>query len=335
MQKILFAIDNGPLSPTVAETSLRLATALGAEVIGVHGFNSVLHERAFRIMEPVLPKEYQEENLLRRQREFHDRLIKEIMEKISLSYLEPFSGMFREAGVPFRWVAREGKNFMAILGVAEEEGAELIVVGSYGFNSPRDGFLGSVCPRVLRKFGGDVLVVKGNSELKKIVVCLDGSGYSLNLLRKVASIGEALSSDLHLLYVYDTNLHRLIFDKLKRFMFHVKGFSFKSEEQERLHDEFIDKGLRKVGERILERGKEVLEKMGFRGRVICDVVEGFVYEAICGYASEAGADLIAVGRHGRHRTEGTDIGSVAENVVRFSRVSVLVGGSEGDPGWNI
>ena len=335
MRKVLFAVDNGPLSPSVAETTLKLAKAFGAEVVGVHGFNATLHERAFRIMEPVLPEEYRKESLLKKQREFHDRLIREIMERISLSYLEPFSDMFREAGVPFRWVAREGKNFRAVLEVAREEGADLIVIGSYGFNRPRDGFLGSVCLRVLRGFTGDVLVVKGETDMKKIVVCLDGSVYSTELLRRVASVGEAFCSDLHLLYVYDTNLHRMIFEKLKSFMFHVKGFSFRSEEQEKLHDEFIDEGLRKVGERVLEKGKEVLEGMGFKGRVVCDAVEGFVYEAVCDYASVVGADLIAVGRHGRHHTEGSDIGSVAENVVRFSKVSVLVGGSKGDPRWDI
>ncbi len=335
MRKILFAVDNSSLSRPVAEITLKLAEAFGSEVVGVHGYNASLHEKAFRVMEPILPEKYREEGFLSKQREFHDKLIGEVMERISLSYLEPFSGMFGEAGVSFRWVAREGKNFKAILEVAEEERPDLVVLGSHGFNRAREGFLGSVCLRVLRGFCGNVLVVKRDSGFGKIVVGLDGSGYSINLLGLVSRIADLMGSDLYLLYVYDTNLHRFIFGKIKSFMYHAGGFSFKSEEQERLHDEFIDKGLRKVGEMVLERGKEVLERMGFRGKVICETVEGFIYEGICRYASRVGAGLIAVGRFGRHRSEGMDIGSVAENVVRFSPVSVLVGGSEGTPEWKL
>ena len=335
MKRILFAVDNSSLSRSVAETTLMIAKVFGSQVIGVHGYNAVLHERAFRIMEPILPERYREKSFLTRQREFHDRLIKEVMERISLSYLEPFFPMFDRAGVDFRWVVREGKNFKVILDVAGEVGADLIVLGSYGFNGVRDGYLGSVCLRVLRGFGGKVLVVKGKPAMRKVVVGLDGSGYSLNLLKEIGVLADFFGSELHLLYVYDTNLHRFVFEKLKKFMYHTKGFSFRSEEQERIHDEFIDRGLKRVGEMVLERGKEVLEEIGFRGKVVCEAVEGFVYEGICDYARRVGADLVAVGKFGRHRTEGTDLGSVAENVVRFSPASVLVGGPEGSPEWEI
>ena len=331
MKTIAFAIDNSPISPVVAEVSLKISKISGAKVLGVHGYNATLHERAFRIMEPILPKEYQDESVLSKQREFHDRLIRDVMKKISLSYLEPFSDMFRSEGVEFEWVVREGKNFKAILEVAEERGVDLLVIGAYGFNRVREGYIGSVCSRVLRGFWGDVLVVKRETELSKVVVCLDGSGFSIEVLKRLVPF----SPEIHLLYVYDTNLHRFIFDKLKRFMYHVHGFSFSSEEQERLHDEFIDRGLKRVGDMVLERGKEVLKRLEFKGRVFCETVEGFVYDGICKYARDVGADLIALGRFGRHHTEGSDIGSVAENVVRYSPVSVLVGGAKGTPEWKI
>ncbi len=335
MGGVLFAIDNSPVSKHVAEAAVKLSKILGNEAVGVHGYNTPLHEKAFRIMEPILPEEYKEKTFLSRQREFHDQVMRATMEKISFSYLEPYGELFEREGLPYRWVAREGKNFSAILEVAKEVSADLIVIGAYGFNRVREGFLGSTCLRVIRAFSGDTLVVKEPVNFRRIVVCLDGSSSSLQTLRRAVEIGKEMCEELHLLYVYDTNLHRFIFEKLKHFMYHAGGVTFKSEEQERLHDEFIDKGLGKVGEMVVERGKEVVKEMGFGGKVIPALVEDFIYEGICKYASEVDADLVFLGKTGRHHTEETDIGSVAENVVRYAPTSVFLGGFKGSPEWDL
>ncbi len=334
MKKIAVAIDNSSISPAVARAALDVAKVFGSEVIGVHGYNVRLHERAFRIMEPILPQKYQEQ-FLAKQREFHDELMRSAMERISLSYLEPYREMFEKAGVPYRCAVREGKNYSAVLGVATEESADLIVVGAYGFNRVREGYLGSTCLRVMRAFPGRILVVRDRIRFEKIVVALDGSEQSLGVLRTALRFAESFDAELHLLYVFDTNLHRFIFDKLKRFMFHVKGFSFKSKEQERLHDEFIDKGLRRVGELIIEKGMKVVQESGFGGRVVPAVIEGYLYDGVCHYMSQTGADLVFLGRTGRHYEEGMDIGSVAENVARYAPGSVFLGESGGTSGWRI
>ena len=69
--------------------------------------------------------------------------------------------------------------------------------------------------------------------------------------------------------------------------------------------------------------------------IVKKVLEGAAYRKICDYASEIEADLICVGRTGRHFAEGMDIGSVTENVVRYSPCDVLVTRSTELKAWEI
>jgi len=54
------------------------------------------------------------------------------------------------------------------------------------------------------------------------------------------------------------------------------------------------------------------------------VLGGEPSRAICGYASDAGADLIVVGTHGRGGIRRVVLGSVAERVIRGADRPVLV-----------
>lgn len=54
------------------------------------------------------------------------------------------------------------------------------------------------------------------------------------------------------------------------------------------------------------------------------VLEGPAKSEIVDYAAESGADLIAMGTHGRGGVERLMVGSVTEHVVRTSDVDVLV-----------
>ncbi len=149
-----------------------------------------------------------------------------------------------------------------------------------------------------------------------------------------------------MVYVYDSALHRELFKRLKESVIQNEGFSFNSKEQERIHDEFIDKGLARVGDMILERAeREVFSGMkdighgfgpaGLSTRVVKKVFEGQIYRRICDYANEINAELIFLGKTGRHYAEGIDIGSVTENVLRFSPCSVFISRSERFRGWEL
>lgn len=257
MKKIVLCFDNSDLSMIASEISISVAGAFDSEVVGIHGYNASMHEGAFRIMEPTLPEKYQKEEMLQKQRDIHNKLINIGMEKISLSYLRPLRERFNKTSINFRECVREGKNFKALKEIIEDENGDLIIIGSHGFNSNGNGFVGSVCLRVLRSVDKNFLIVRDrvNFDNPRYVVCLDGSSSAIASLGAARFFAERYNAELHLIYVFDSSLHKELFGRLKESVISREGFSFNSKEQEKIHDEFIDKGLARVGSMILDRAE--------------------------------------------------------------------------------
>ncbi len=370
LDKILLCIDNSDTSAVASEAALKLAKTFRSEVVGIHAYNAFMHEGAFKIMEPTLPEQYQKQEILQKQRGVHKKLINVGMEKISLSYLKPVEDSFRAEDIIFRSRVKEGKNFKTVNELLTEEAGDLVVVGSSGFNSNGNGFVGSVCLRVLRGNDRNFLIIKRRFDIfeddspatekgfakgrssPRFVVCLDGSSSAISALRAARLFAEKFSAELHLVYVFDSRLHKEIFERLKESVINREGFAFNTNEQEKIHDEFIDKGLARVGNMILNKAEgevfgadgngqsAVGDGWGLAGEInsiprIKKVFAGYIHKTICDYASETKADLVFLGRTGRHFVEGMDIGSVTENVVRFSPCSVFVAKQEDYRGWEL
>lgn len=339
LKKMILCFDNSKISSIASDIVLNLARSFDSDVIGVHVYNASMHEGAFRIMEPTLPPQYQREDILLKQREVHNTLINVGMEKISLSYLKPLEETFRTSDVNFMPLIKEGKNFKALNSIITEVDADLIVMGSSGFNSNGKGFIGSVCLRVLRSNDRDFLIVKKpiDFDSPRIIVCLDGSSTAIGALRKAGLFADKYNAEIHLIYVFDSALHKDVFGRLKESLINKEGFSFNTKEQEKIHDEFIDRGLARVGTMILDRAEK--EVFGNRERgdrtIVKKVLSGHIHKEICDYAEEVEASLIFIGRTGRHFVDGMDIGSIAENVVRFSPCSLFTARHERYKGWEM
>ena len=76
------------------------------------------------------------------------------------SLLEEVAGMVRARGVEVSTYARKGDPAEAILDIAEEQGAELIVVGNRGMQGARRFLLGSVPDKVSHHAHCSVLIVR-------------------------------------------------------------------------------------------------------------------------------------------------------------------------------
>ncbi|HXF67132.1 MAG TPA: universal stress protein [Burkholderiales bacterium] len=82
---------------------------------------------------------------------------------------------------------------------------------------------------------------------------------------------------------------------------------------------------RREGEMILEQAAQEARAAGVEAQTaLVEAADRRVPEAIVEEAAAAGADLIAMGTHGRRGIEHLLVGSVAEGVVRRSRVPVLL-----------
>jgi len=231
MKKILLCFDNSTTSFIASAAVLHLAHDFGSEVTGIHAYNASMHEGAFRIMEPTLPKKYQNEETLQKQRKLHNKLINVGMEKISLSYLKPLEESFYAASIPFCTRVREGKNYQVINDIISEEDGDLIVIGNTGFNINGNGFIGSVCLRVLRSNDRDCLVIKKHIDFQKpkFVIGLDGSASAIHALTMAKLLAEKSGAELHLVYVFDSTLHKGIFMTLKESLIQKEGFNFNSK----------------------------------------------------------------------------------------------------------
>lgn len=73
------------------------------------------------------------------------------------------AGRLRESGWPCETLVRQGNSVDEILAVAEEAGADLIVLGSHGTGMARRFLLGSVSDRVLEYASCSVLIVRQKS----------------------------------------------------------------------------------------------------------------------------------------------------------------------------
>ncbi len=72
-------------------------------------------------------------------------------------------------------------------------------MGSHGFNSNGDGFIGSVCLRVLRLVDTNFLIVKKDIDLfnPRFIVCLDGSASAILALRYARLLSDAFNAEIH------------------------------------------------------------------------------------------------------------------------------------------
>jgi len=138
--------------------------------------------------------------------------------------------------------------------------------------------------------------------IRKILVPIDFSPSSDAALERAATMADAFSASLVVLHVYEAPV--FVYPALP--FLPIDDISLSIEKNARA-------GVDAVVRRFLASGRVVegLVRQGSAWRVIDEVTR------------EIGADLVVVGTHGRRGLERALVGSVAERVVRTSRVPVL------------
>ncbi len=142
IRKILVGTDFTEASDTAIESAIELARRLVAAVTLVHTYEL----RAYGIADP---------NLLMPLAEVAadvDRTLARAMENEVDSR--------RDCGVPLRYVVRMGPAPEAVNAVAEEIGADLIVVGTHGRTGLAHVLMGSTAESILRGATRAVMVVR-------------------------------------------------------------------------------------------------------------------------------------------------------------------------------
>src|SRR3972149_564876 len=320
---ILVCLDNSAHSITASDLAVAIARASSYSLTGLHVYAARLHNARFREMEDGLPEEYRREEEIKNTRKVHDTLITRGLRIISDSYSAVFLAKAQGSLIPAKGMSREGKNFEEILKEAAEGGYSLIALGRLGLGRTETGRIGSVAERVARRARTDVLVAGESLEAGKgITVAIDGSPQSFGGLLAALDLANIFHCEVEAVSAFDPMFHQTAFRSLAGVLDDEAGRLFRFREQERLHDEIIDKGLARIYRGHLDTAERIAASKG--ARVRATLLSGKASDEIITHVRIARPFMLVLGRVGAHAVEGLDIGSVTENCLREAECHVLV-----------
>ncbi|MFQ5962788.1 MAG: universal stress protein [Candidatus Scalinduaceae bacterium] len=328
-KKIFIPLDNSKFSNYCEDIGISISKKYASELIGGHVYAAGLHHKRFREMESGLPEQYRDENELKKQREFHNSLIGRGLRIISNSYLDNLEKKCQKERVSFGRNVQEGKNYLELVKDIQNEDYDLVIIGIRGLGEVNGNLIGSVCERVVRKINTDVLVVKNDRPLEgSIIVAVDGSEQSSRAVEMAGSLAKEFELEVEALSVFDPHYHRVAFGGIAKILSGEMGDVFKSEEQEKLHEDVIDKGLEKIYRGHLEIAINRMKDLGFETK--STLLEGKPYDQILRHVDKVKPSLLVLGRTGMHAINGLEIGSATENILRFANCNVLITRNEKD-----
>ena len=124
------------------------------------------------------------------------------------SYLKQISWHLEQSGLKVDYAVERGQPDQVIAAMAQDTGADIIVMTTHGRSSIEKLFVSDVAERTIRKARTPVLLIRPTEEwrsrrtrLQRLLVCLDGSRSAESTLRYVRRFAEAFKSEILLLGV--------------------------------------------------------------------------------------------------------------------------------------
>ncbi len=137
--------------------------------------------------------------------------------------------------------------------------------------------------------------------MKKVLVPVDGSQYSMESIRIYKDLQLSAFNELHLLNVQTI------------------GLPFESYNKLSGEENLID-SLRQEGQEIIDEAAKLLDGENY----ISAVRIGDIIAEILAYAEEIDASLIIVGSHGKSALSSVILGSVTSKLLSNSKIPLLV-----------
>jgi nucleotide-binding universal stress UspA family protein len=233
------------------------------------------------------------------------------------SALEAARGVLEEArtrlggcGLTIEADVAVGDPKSEIVRIAEEWGADLLVLGARGLSPFKRFLLGSVSLSVARHAPCPVLVVKGRPrKLGSVLVAMDDSEDSFRAVRFLQSLPLPRQARLRLLSVVEPVRYPTSAPKALRGQLVTMIKELESKRRAEL-------------EKVLERAAAQLDEK--ITRVTRATPTGDPANTIVATAAAHDADLIVVGARGQGGMERFLLGSVSESVLRHARCPTLI-----------
>ena len=319
LARILVALDASEHANKALEETIRLVKSADGVITGIHAYAALLHDRRFKMMEGGLPERYLEEEEMGYQREVHDDLITRGLDIISDSYHDAGKAACDAAGVPFKRLSPEGKNYTKVVEATRSGDYDVLALGALGLGAVPGSLIGTVAERVVRRSPIDTFVVRDPKLAVgdgPIVVGIDGSPLSYGAMMTALDLAARVGAEVHAVAAYDPYYHYVAFNKIADVLSEEAGKVFRFKEQEQLHEELIDDGIAKIYQSHLEVAETIADDLGVK--IKTKLLDGKPYKAILDYLDEVGASLLAVGKTGVHADDELDIGGNAENLLRLA-----------------
>lgn len=166
-----------------------------------------------------------------------------------------------------------------------------------------------VTHKALRKLNNNIIFVNGEVlpridkiDIKKILVPIDFSDYSISALKFAAEIASKNNAEVHVINV----IHP---PRVPHELLEEIGLNYK---------EFVTVLERETGSRL----EKLIEELGIK-EVEAKVIEGTPPEVIVELSKDE-FDMVAIGIKGRSKSEKLLVGNVTEQVVEFSHAPIAV-----------
>jgi nucleotide-binding universal stress UspA family protein len=279
LKKILWPTDFSDEAQDALTQAEQLAKTFGAELLALH----VVPEFPVSLYNSVISVQGE---LVRRidviKNDARDRLVQ----------------LGEERDGSFRPLIREGNAAKEILAAAEEEGADLIVMGKKGLSALEKMFIGSVANQVLRHSRVPLFLTKkmsGPLQFDKILVPTDFSEFEEVEREYAWRLAKGFDAELVFLHVLELHDH---------------------EFPPRMLDEMLDT----VTDKLKSRKKREKEDL----MITEDVTRALNASlGIVDYAEAHHCDMIVISTCGPGAVERFFLGSTTEKVISYSSVPVF------------
>jgi len=234
------------------------------------------------------------------------------------AYLELKAKELQTQGIKASSAVSYGNVPDEIVGFADKNNIDLIVISTHGYSGIKRWVLGSVARKVLYGTGIPVLLVKSKApkvsqvELKKLLLPLDGSPFSERPIPFIERLIKDTGVEIFLTLVCEPPLVPSYGD-------HPINPTWEK------HRDAVWTEAKQQAAEYLKNMKTKLQKQGIKvtGQVLAGEL-GRVAETILQAAQKEGVDLIAMATHGRSAVSRWVYGGVANRIAEQSVHPVLL-----------
>lgn len=224
-------------------------------------------------------------------------------------------------------VVQAGPPAEILVSVAEDERADLLVVGSVGMSGARRFMLGNVPNKVSHHSPTDLLIVKtdppkSTGDYKKVLVGTDGSPTAMRALDVACDLGAQLGTEVLVVCAYEPPTERELAQMRSDPGDPVAQWSA-GKTTSGTPEEFRWRiaGTAQA-EDVLERASEHAGNRGVKAEV--RAVKGSPAETLISVADEDNCDLVAIGNVGMAGAKRFMLGNVPNRISHHAPTDVLI-----------